>query len=447
MNTKLTPYQYAALHNPYPHFAFYGGIATGKTFTGAHFAIKMMNDHPEASGFIGANSYDQLSQATLKEFFYWLDYYGYEWVSDCRPPLSWGQKREFKKYSNIISVRVKGKVVTIFTRVLSDPNALRGLEFTWYWLDELRDTEKEAHDIVLSRLRETEVIKGLCTTTTNGEEWDYDRFVKSPQDGIYGCMHVETYESVKQGIISEDFYQQLAKSYPKNLADQELRAMHVVVTGQPAYMPFTKALHVTDHCPFTKDGSISRYLPIIVAMDFNLNPMSWHLGQRKGEDWYWHDKVHLENSHTPEAAKELVEKVKGWGPGIILCGDATSKAGQRAAAGQSDYDIICSTLDAAGVRYTNETPDSNPTIRDRVNNVNARLLDGQNQTHMWIHSRCKELIEDFEKVQWKKNAVATLDPGTKGMLTHPSDGIGYAISAMTPIPSRHQVGNMVVIRR
>lgn len=447
LHTKLAPWQYCAINQEqYPHLAFYGGIATGKTFTGAHFAISEMEKDPTRSGFIGANTYDQLSQATLKEFFHWLDYYGYQWVSDCRPPISWGAKREFKKYTNIISVFVDGTVCTIFTRVVSDPDALRGLEFSWYWLDEIRDTEKEAHDIILSRLRESNYIRGLCTTTTNGEGWDYERFVKDTS-GLYGSIHVPTIESVRHGIITEDFYSQLVKSYPKLLADQELHAKHVVVTGQPAYLNFTRALNVSDRCPFTKDGSISPYLPIIVGMDFNLNPMSWHLGQKKGEDWYWFDRVHLFDSHTPEAAKELVEKVKGHAPGIIIIGDASGKAGQRAAAGQSDYDIVFSTLDAAGIRYEDRTPDSNPAIKDRVNNVNARLMDGSGQSHMWIHPSLKELIDDFERVQWKENATVTLDPGPKKLLTHSSDGVGYAVSELTPIPSRYQVGKMVVIRR
>src|SRR5690606_23495434 len=129
---------------------------------------------PEMTGFIGANTYDQLSQATLREFFYWLEEYGYEFVVDRRPPQHWGYNRTLKQYNNTVHVRnpKTGNVALIFTRVLGDENPLRGIEFSWYWLDETRDTPEITHDVVLSRMRETpDFMKGLITTTTNGEDW------------------------------------------------------------------------------------------------------------------------------------------------------------------------------------------------------------------------------------------------------------------------------------
>jgi hypothetical protein len=45
-------------------------------------------------------------------------------------------------------------------------------------------------------------------------------------------------------------------------------------------------------------------------MDFNLSPMAWTLGQFHKNQAYWFDEIHLNNSHTQEAALELVRRVK-----------------------------------------------------------------------------------------------------------------------------------------
>jgi hypothetical protein len=443
----LHPWQAAVVKNPFTHYAFFGGVAVGKTFTGSHFALENIDTMPDESGLIGANTYNQLSQATLREFFYWLDYYGYKWVADKRPPRHWGGRREFKSYANIISVKAKNRLVTIFTRVMSKPNPLRGIEFSWYWMDEVRDTPQNTHDVIVSRLRESKKIRGLVTSTTNGEDWSYERFiVKNPKDLTYGFTHVATIEAVKAGIITQEFYDQLLKTYSKVTAAQELDAKHVNIAEHPVYYAYGDH-NVRDTSPLTRDGGIHPALPIIVAMDFNLTPMCWTLGQNAGPNWYWHDEIHLEHSHTPEAALELVERVKGHPAGIVICGDATSNAGQRAAAGQSDYDIVGQILDANSIRWTSRTPSCNPTVKDRVNAVNAVLRSASGQVSMWHSPKCRNLQRDLSQVAWKKGATLILDSGPKGDMTHASDGIGYAICEITPIQSAVKPGKMFIIRR
>jgi hypothetical protein len=447
-NFGVTDWQNAAIYNPYTHFAFLGGIATGKSFTGTHFIIQhLLWDHPDLSGFIGANTYDQLSQATLKEFFYWLDYHEFKYVSGRRPPLDWGKQRTFKSYNNIVSVKTDYGVTPIYTRVLGDENPLRGNEFSVYWIDETRDTPRETHDVILSRLRESEFRKGIITTTPNGEDWTWERFIRDSDGLTTGHMHIPTYESVKAGIITEQFYSDLEKMYTKQMADQELRAMHVNISKFPAYLNYTSDNEL-DSNPFAQAGeTMCPHLPIVVAMDFNLSPMSWALGQQHVDDFYFFDEIWLLNSHTQEAANLLVEKVKNHAPGIVLAGDATSKAGQRAAAGKSDYDILCEILDRHAIKWVNRTPDSNPTIRDRVNNVNLKLRDSSAKIHLWHHSRCTNIKRDLVRVSWKEGNTSVLDQTTDGTLTHISDGIGYAISALSPIRAIERPGRMRVIRR
>jgi hypothetical protein len=213
------------------------------------------------------------------------------------------------------------------------------------------------------------------------------------------------------------------------------------------YRSYDAQVHEQSQNPFApKDQDWSPYLPIIVGMDFNISPMSWVLGQNKVGDWYWGDEISLENSHTPEAAAVLVEKVKGHKPGVTIVGDASGNARQRAAAGQSDYDIIFRCLDGAGIKWTNRTPESNPAIKDRVNTVNGRLLAADGSVHMWHNPKCKQLKKDFQRVVWKEGEQIVFEKKDR-MLTHMSDAVGYPICELTPIPSVRSVGGLVVLRR
>src|SRR4030065_1344827 len=101
--------------------------------------------------------------------------------------------------------------------------------------------------------------------------------------------------------------------------------------------------------------------------------MSWTLCQERGGDWYAAEEIYLEGSHTMEAAQVLVERVKSHPAGIVVTGDATSKAGQRAASAKSDYDILFSILKDAGINYVDAVPKANPPMKERVNSVNAKL--------------------------------------------------------------------------
>lgn len=426
VETNFCPWQHEALTTKAIHYALIGGIAVGKSFTGAHFAIQNFLEHPELTGFIGANSYDQLSQATLRELMYWLDEYGIPYVIDRKPPDDWKAPRRFKDYSNIISVKVGNIVAYAFTRVLSDGDALRGLEFSWYWIDETRDTPQNTHDIILSRLRESDYVKGLVTTTPIGEDWSWKRFVQGADNKLYACSHTPTIEAVHYGIITQAFYDALRASYSPAMAAQELEAKHVIV--------------MTGRCYYTYDEETKQRglwepdpdLPLIVGMDFNFSPapMVWEVGQMNAEGTaiHWFAELSDIEISSREMARRLGNQFGNFF--LRIFGDASGTRGTTSNAGVTDFNQIADELSLLNVEFTLDTDQMNPLVRDRVENVCRVIKDANGTRSMTVDpDRCPHLNADLERVCWKNGKPSD---GGDCQRTHGADGAGYALWKVMP---------------
>lgn len=325
------------------------------------------------------------------------------------------------------------------------PDNLRTETLHGVIIDEVRDQQSDLWPMVIRPMLATTKGWAAFISTPNGFDSFYDLSEKAKLDKLERWAFFHAPSTINPAFTYQELEEAREVLTEPQFAQEILAEFRDLGKGK-TYVNYSDK-NVSELCPFTKDGVLSPYLPIVVAMDFNLSPMSWSLCQFRNEDIYVFDEIYLESSHTQEITKELIERVAHHKPGIILVGDATSKAGQRAAAGQSDYDIICQMLDRAGIKYVNQTPDSNPAIKDRVNNVNAKLFSAAGTIHLWHHPRCKHLRKDLQRVSWKEGAATTLDQTTDRALTHMSDGLGYAICALSPIPSRFQPGRLRIIQR
>lgn len=449
---SLTDYQAAAIANQFEAFAFLGGVATGKTYTGAHWAIMRAFERPELTGLIGANTYDQLSQATLRELFYWLDFYGIPYVIDQRPPAHWGlTRRVFKTYRNILSLRIlPGVITTIFTRVMGDANPLRGVEFSWAWIDETRDTPPDTFKVILSRLRESpDYRRVFITSTPNGEDWLYESFVVNASWPLRGCMHVPTSDSVRCGIISPDFLAMLRANYDPLFAQQELEAQHVDVLGGRAYHGFGKWNCIP--CPWG-DTEPNPARPLIVGEDFNYDPapMVWVVGQLGPEFSEWENKIHWfgevvgRQRSTREQTRALIDEFPGF---FYQCyGDASGGRGSTSNQGETDYAQQAEEFDAADVGFTIDIDHANPRVVDRVANMNrlAKSADGD-VSMTYDKQACPYLHADVRKVAWRKTVQnkAKLDDKGDHNLTHAADGAGYAVWKVLPNMKRGELPRAV----
>jgi len=441
---RLAPWQHLALTSPFKHFCLYGGVGTGKTYTLAQFGIKNIRENPDTWGFIGANTYDQLSQVTLMELFYWFAEYKMEYVVDRRPPPAWPDIGKLKDYHNTIHAFQpnKKKVTRIFTRVLSGADKLRGLEFGWYGLDETRDTEEYAHDMILGRMRQGDIKKGLIVTTTNGEDWTHKRFVKNNYgDGLFGSIHVPTLASVKANIVTQEYYDSMRRSYSPLMAEQELDAKHVNILGGQAYYAFGP-YNRRSVAPWG-DSRPDRRRPLIVGCDFNYQPAphTWIVGQRGPGQWSDHIHWFRELSGVGISSREMAFRLISQFPQFFyqLFGDASGTMETTSNASETDYKQIGEVLSEHGSTYSVNVERGNPRIRDRVENMNAMARNAMGETRMTYDPQgCPLFDADVRSVGWRESRTfrAKLDDGGDKQRTHASDAAGYAVYKLFPPAGR-----------
>lgn len=330
---------------------------------------------------------------------------------------------------------------------------LRGETLHGSIIDEVRDQHPELWPMVIQPMLRTTKGWGAFIGTPNGFDHFYDMFEAAEQRKNWERWQAP---STINPLFTQDEFDDAKAEMSEGQFRQEVMAEFLDLTQGKAYINFTRE-NFREATPFqTSDPEkiISDRLPIVLGLDFNLSPMCWTLGQTDRNRWHWFDELFLPDSHTQEASRELVKKLNYLrarnlmraSPQILICGDATGKAGQRAAAGKSDYDILLRTLKEAGFNYQNITPESNPAVVDRVNTVNSKCRNANGEILMTVHPKqCPHLVYDFQRVVWKSRGI--LDQSKDAKLTHPTDSVGYPMCAITPLKGINDVGKLKVLVR
>lgn len=144
---------------------FHSGVGSGKSQCIGVISADFVINNPELIGFIGANTYQQLSKSTLARVFeVWEKDFGLirdvHYVVDHIPPENFIKiGSDLKTYENVISFQNGAK---IFVASLENYQAIDGVELGWACLDETKDTREEAvKAVIVARLRQ----KGILVET------------------------------------------------------------------------------------------------------------------------------------------------------------------------------------------------------------------------------------------------------------------------------------------
>ena len=382
-NVELSDSQYDFMYSEESRVLFCGGVGSGKTFTGALWAVMMSQKYPNCRGLITANTHSQLQKATLAEMFSICD--------------TLGIKYRYLVNQNRVFI---GKA-EILCYTMEKPENLAGPTVGWAWLDEAAFYKPMAFDKASARVRDT---KGPCqikiTTTPNGFNWLYEYFVEKPAD-YKKVVYSSTMDNSPN--LPPEYVQQLRDQYDTKMSIQELDGQFINLNSGQVYYGFDRNKHVKQINLMDKDL-------LMVGLDFNVHPLCGVFVAKRGEMIYIVDELYLENSNTFEAAKEILRRYPNRYMQVIA--DETGNR-RRTSSNQTDHEIIR----RAGL----ELPKfRNPMVKDRYNNIN-RLFD---KGYIKIHPRCTRLIKDLEQLTYDND---------DDMLSHISDALGYVSWKINPL--------------
>ena len=307
----------------------------------------------------------------------------------------------------------------IYFRAVDDFERLRGTNLAWFGLDELTYTAEEAWLRLEGRLRDPKASRlcGFAVWTPKGFDWVYRRFVRNRVPG-YEVVLAKPFENRHVLDKIPDFYERLRGSYDRRFFEQEALGEYLNVQAGVVYQGFQRNRNVAE-------VAIDRGLPLFWALDFNVDPMSSIIAQKSGEHIRVLDEVVISRASTLQACEEFHTRYPNHQAGLVIYGDASGQRLQTA--GTTDYQIIKEYFRRTAYQNVKfRVPPSNPSVRERVALVNAKLFSADEQVRLCVHPRCKGLVMDFEEVTYKPE-TSVIDKDRDSKRTHLSDALGYLI--------------------
>lgn len=156
-------------------------------------------------------------------------------------------------------------------------------------------------------------------------------------------------------------------------------------------------------------------LPLLVGVDFNVDPLTAVFGVIRHDKLLIHDEVAIENATTWDLAEEIIGRY-GQSRTIYVCPDPTGARKQTSGVGLSDHAI----LKRYGFRVV--APKAPWNVKDKIMAVNAALRTADGVVHTLIHPGCRELIKSFRSLGYKPG---TTIPNKDLGVDHAFDAFGY----------------------
>jgi len=354
-------------------------------------------------GLIGAPTYPMLRDATLITLFDILHANGIPY--------------EYNKADSVLTMTDSQS--RILCRSVDEFERLRGTNLAWFALDELTYSPEAAWLVLEGRLRDPRAVRlcGFAGWTPKGYDWVYQKFIAEPRPE-YDVTLASPFENRHLLTQIPDFYELLQSSYDPAYFEQEVMGKYLNVQSGLVFHTFSRKDHV-------KNLEVSPDLPLLWALDFNVDPMCSIVAQIARGTVYVLDEIVLRHATTAEACQEFLSRYPSHSAGVVVYGDASGNA--QHTTGGSDYQIVREyfKLNFEGaLQY--RVPKANPNVRDRMALTNAKLRNANGEIKFFIDGKCKELIKDFEQVCYKPGSNEP-DKDKDRQRTHASDAVGYVL--------------------
>lgn len=397
--------EFYQLKDKYP--AFVGGFGTGKTETLANCAIR--------DGLMSSSALIALYEPTYDLVRLILAPRMEEKLTDM------GIRYKYNKQENIIYTS-SGQCGDFVLRTLENPARIVGYQSYRAHVDEIDTLKKDqallAWQKIIARNRQqpSDVADPLnrvsAYTTPEGYRFVYDTWGRNPKKG-YVMVQAATYSNP---FLPDDYVDTLRDSYPPALIDAYIEGRFTNLTSGSVYPDFDRRLNHSD-------ATLQPGEPALIGMDFNRLKMSAVVYVMR-DGWPIAVDEIVDGRDTPHMVSLFNERYRKKGHAVQVFPDASGQNSSSKNASESDLSIIRQAGLSVRVNATN------PAIADRVNAVNALILNGEGVRRLKVNThRCPHLTDGLEQQSYDKNGM----PDKSSGVDHVIDAAGYPLAHLFPI--------------
>ena len=296
---------------------------------------------------------------------------------------------------------------TIELKGTENAMALRGRSLSGVVLDEAAFMSAEVwFEVIRPALADKQGWALFISTPDGTASWFYDLWCYCEEG--YEDWQRWSFTTIEGGNVPADEVEAARTQLDERTFRQEFEASFENLTGLVA-ISFDDA----NISPIAKDIKI---MPILLGVDFNVDPMSGICAVKDDGNLYVFDEIMLTGGATTwDFAEEIVRRY-GVERRIVACPDPTGGARKTAGVGLTDHNI----LRRSG--FTVSSPKAPWKIRDKITAVNTALLDASGARRTFIHPRCKELIKSLRTLTYTPNTGL---PNKNLGVDHAFDAFGY----------------------
>ena len=297
---------------------------------------------------------------------------------------------------------------TIELKGTENAAALRGRSLSGVVLDEAAFMEAEVwFEVLRPALADKQGWALFISTPEGTASWFYDLWCYVDED-VTGDWKRWCYTTIQGGNVPPEEVEAARAQLDARTFRQEFEASFENLSGLVA-ISFNDA-------NIDKEVRDLPILPLLLGVDFNVDPMSGICAVKKGDElWVFDEIIMTGGATTWDFAEEVINRY-GVERRIVACPDPTGGARKTAGVGATDHSILRKS------GFNVSTPRSPWKIRDKVTAVNTALLDASGARRCKIHPRCRELIKALRTLTY---APGTSLPNKNLGVDHAFDAFGY----------------------
>jgi hypothetical protein len=252
--------------------AYIGGLGSGKTFAGIarglQFSQQPLVGYWGPRGVIATVNWPALRDIVLPLFFEIMDGSGLWKTGSQETSYIKSEKTARLKANCGCANRTKCRHVSeILFRSLDEPNWMRGIELSWFFIDEGRNVDGESWNILYGRLRQKGYKHaGWVCSTPNGFDWMWMKFHPDSKNRLPDSVWfgAPTFENRRN--VGDDYINSLLGTYTGRFLRQEVYGEFVGVVEGAVFFEWDARRHV-------KPLEFNPDLPLYSFWDFGMGDL------------------------------------------------------------------------------------------------------------------------------------------------------------------------------